>query len=105
MMRSRLFRLVLIVGTVTLLMGWGVTPSASAKDDKYMARQHGHEHGYRDGYHHGREDQEHHVKYDLETKDYKEGDRGYDKHLGDKDEYKQGYRTGFKEGYDDAYYG
>src|SRR5262245_53570552 len=101
-MRSRLCRLILMVGTVTLLMGWNL--SAVAKDDKYMARQHGHEHGYRDGYDHGREDQDHHDKYHLETKDYKEGDRGYNKHLGDKDEYKQGYRRGYKDGYDDAYY-
>ena len=103
-MCSRLSRVVLMVGTATLLMGWAVTSSALAKDDKYMARQHGHEHGYRDGYDHGREDRDRHGKYHLETKDYKEGDRGYNKHLGDKDEYKQGYRSGYKDGYDDAYY-
>ena len=103
-MRSRPLGLTLVTAAMTLLIGWAMTPAALAKDDKYMARQHGHEHGYRDGFHHGREDRDHHAKYELETKDYKEGERGYNKHLGDKDEYKQGYRSGYKDGYDDAFY-
>src|SRR5262245_4757726 len=74
-MCSRLSRLVLMVSTATLLIGLAGTYSALAKDDKYMARQHGHEHGYRDGYDRGREDRDRHAKFDLETKDYKEGDR------------------------------
>ena len=101
-MSSRLLRSVLVGLTATLLIGWGAL--AVAKDDKYRARQHGYEHGYRDGYHHGREDRERHAKYEVETKDYKEGDRGYDKHMGDQDEYKRGYRTGYKGGYEDAFY-
>jgi len=101
-MCPRLSRMVLMTVTAILLMGSGTL--VLAKDDKYQARQHGYEHGYRDGYHHGREARESHAKYKLETKDYKEGDRGYDKHMGDEGEYKQGYRTGFQSGYDDAFY-
>src|SRR5678816_1223234 len=98
-MCPRLSRMVLTTLTAALLAGYSTL--ALAKDDKYQARQHGYEHGYRDGYHQSREN---HAKYNLESKDYKEGDRGYDKHMGDRDEYKQGYRTGFQGGYDDAYY-
>ena len=101
-MCPRVSRMVLTIFTATLLAGYSTL--ALAKDDKYRARQHGYEHGYRDGYHQGRETRESQAKYNLETKDYKEGDRGYDKHMGDGDEYKQGYRTGYQGGYDDAFY-
>jgi hypothetical protein len=101
-MRSRLSQMVLAIAAAMLLAGW--TTLALAKDDKFEARQHGYEHGYRDGYHHGREDRERHAKYDFKSEDYKEGDRGYGKHMGDEDEYKKGYRTGYEAGYGDAYY-
>jgi hypothetical protein len=101
-MCPRVSRMVLTILTTVLLAGYSTL--VFAKDDKYQARQHGYEHGYRDGYHQGRESRESHAKYKLETKDYKEGDRGYDKHMGDRDEYKQGYRTGYQSGYDDAFY-
>ena len=104
-MCSRLSRMVLTTLTAAILAGLaGYSASAFAKDKKYEARQHGYEHGYRDGYHQGRDARENHAKYKLETKDYKEGDRGYDKHMGDEGEYKQGYRTGYQGGYDDAFY-
>jgi hypothetical protein len=87
---------------MALLVGYGNL--VQAKDNKYQARQHGYEHGYRDGYYSGRDGREHHAKYDLKSKDYKEGDRGYDKHMGDEGEYKEGYRAGYQSGYDDAFY-
>jgi hypothetical protein len=101
-MCPRLSRMVLTTLTAALLAGFSTL--AYAKDNKYQGRQHGYEHGYRDGYHQGRESRESHAKYNLETKDYKEADRGYDKHMGDQGEYKQGYRTGYQSGYDDAFY-
>ena len=101
-MSARLSRIVLTSLTAALLAGYSTL--AFAKDNKYQARQHGYEHGYRDGYHQGRDGRENRAKYNLETKDYKEGDRGYDKHMGDRGEYKQGYRTGYQSGYDDAFY-
>lgn len=67
------------------------------------ARQHGYEHGYRDGLHHGREDRERNDSYDIKSDDYKKGDRGYEKYMGDKGDYKKGYREGYQAGYDDGY--
>lgn len=100
-MRSRLFQLFLTIMAVTVL----AAPSARASNnDKYQGRQHGHEHGYRDGFQHGREDRERHLSFKFETDDYRHGDRGYDKWMGNRDEYKQGYRTGYQSGYNDAYY-
>ncbi len=67
-------------------------------------RQHGYEHGYRDGFHHGREDRARNAAYDLKNEeDYKHGDRGYEKYMGSKDQYKKGYREGYQAGYDDAF--
>jgi hypothetical protein len=101
-MYSKFFHTALTTLMMAVLMGCGAL--VLAKDNKYEARQHGYEHGYRDGYHRGREAMAHHSKYDLKTDDYKEGDRGYDKHMGNEGEYKEGYRTGYQNGYDDAFY-
>jgi hypothetical protein len=65
------------------------------------ARTHGYEHGYRDGLHKGANDRDHHNKFKPEVKD---ADAGYDKYMGDKDQYKEGYRTGFVMGYEDGFY-
>jgi hypothetical protein len=101
-MSLRLSQLVLALIAVTVLLS-GSNAGAS-HDDKYWGRQHGHEHGYRDGFQHGREDRERHVSFKFETDDYKHADRGYDKYMGSRDEYKEGYRTGYQTGYNDAYY-
>jgi hypothetical protein len=74
--------------------------------DKYHggaldAREHGYEHGYRDGLHHGVNDRDHRSKYKPEVKD---ADAGYEKYMGNKDQYKDGYRAGFNAGYDDGFY-
>jgi hypothetical protein len=69
------------------------------------ARQHGYEHGYRDGFHRGLNDHDRHLAYRLDNDDYKHADVGYEKYMGDKDEYKSGYRQGYQAGYDDAFNG
>jgi hypothetical protein len=69
------------------------------------ARQHGYEHGYRDGYDHGREDHRANAGYDYQSEDYRRGDTGYDRYMGDHGEYKSGYREGYVAGYDDGFYG
>jgi hypothetical protein len=102
-MRLRLLQLVLPVAVLTFLT-MGFNSTSLAHDDKYEARQHGYDHGYRDGYHQGHEAQDRHRPYNLETEDYKHGDRGYEKYMGDHGQYKDGYRTGYQSGYDDAYY-
>ena len=67
------------------------------------ARQHGYEHGFRDGLHHGREDRERNASYNFKGDDYKKGDRGYEKYMGNKDTYKKGYREVYQAGYGDGY--
>lgn len=69
------------------------------------ARQHGYEHGYREGALHGREDRERRVGNNVNSEDYKKGDHGYEKFMGNKGEYKKGYREGYKASYNDAYNG
>jgi hypothetical protein len=86
----------------------GLAVATHDKDDYHggsiEARQHGYEHGYRDGFHHGREDLERRASYNFRTEDYKDGERGYGKYMGDKGDYKKGYREGYEAGYGDAYY-
>lgn len=67
------------------------------------ARQHGHQHGYRDGYQHGQEDRVRRVGYDYRSRDWKDADRGYEKYMGSKGQFKQGYREGYQRGYDEGY--
>jgi hypothetical protein len=98
-MRSRLSQVALTTMAVVLLAG-----SSAFADNKHQSREHGYEHGYRDGYYHGREDQERHRAFSFDTDDYKHGDRGYDKYMGDHGDYKEGYRTGYQSGYNDGYY-
>src|SRR5262249_25595947 len=101
-MRSKFFLLLLATFLVTAL--GGVVAVSASNESKYQARQHGYEHGYRDGFQHGREDQERRAAFKFDTDDYKHADRGYDKYLGNRDQYKDGYRTGYQAGYNDAYY-
>ena len=68
--------------------------------DRGDAREHGYEHGYRDGFHHGMDDRNHGNKFKPEVKD---ADDGYQKFMGNKDQYKDGYRGGFVAGYEDAF--
>jgi hypothetical protein len=98
-MRLRLSQVALTTVAVALLAG-----SGAFADNKHQGRQHGYEHGYRDGFHHGREDQERHLAFTFDTDDYKHGDRGYDKYMGDRGDYKEGYRTGYQSGYNDGFY-
>src|SRR5215510_13492858 len=98
-MRSRVSLIALTTMAALILAG-----SSGFADNKHQGRQHAYEHGYRDGFHHGREDQERHVAFKFDTDDYKHGDRGYDKYMGDRSDYKEGYRTGYQSGYNDGFY-
>jgi len=88
-----------------LVMALGIPCAQASNESKYQARQHGYAHGYRDGFQHGREDRARHASLKFDTDDYKHADRGYDKYMGNRDQYKEGYRTGYEGGYNDAYYG
>ena len=68
------------------------------------AREHGYQHGYRDGLSAGRKDFSERKDYRPEKHDsYEDGDHGYRKSFGTKDQYKEQYRKGFLRGYEDAF--
>ena len=70
------------------------------------ARQLGYEFAYRDGADRGRLDRSRtNAAYDFDSDDYRSGDRGYSRSMGDRGQFQQGYREGYKVGYDDAYRG
>jgi hypothetical protein len=61
--------------------------------------------GYRAGFDRGRADVRSR-RYDYRRDgDYRDGTRGYDRHRGDRDDYRRAFQQGFAAGYDDAYYG
>lgn len=86
-----------------LLVLCGFVLFAYDKDDKRGAWQTGWDRGYREGIDRGTADRNR--KYDLKTKEFKQAESGYDKHVGKKDEYKKGFRAGYRTGYDEGYYG
>jgi hypothetical protein len=61
--------------------------------------------GYQDGFRHGAADRSRRAGYDYRNNEYKRGDSGYVRTMGNQGQYKQAYRAGYKNGYDDAYYG
>lgn len=87
-----------------VMLGLGVAGTGLA-DHKYHggpleARDHGYQHGYSDGFHQGMTDIQQHNKPKPEVRD---DDGGYQKYMGDKNQYKEGYRSGFVAGYDDGF--
>ena len=90
-------RLALILMTCALVL------PAHDKDKHGGAWQAGWDRGYREGMDHGNTDR--HRSYDLNSKEYQKADAGYDKHFGDKGDYKKGFREGYRTGYDQGYYG
>lgn len=92
----------------TAILVLAIWPAAPAKDKVIIyhggaidARDHGYQHGYREGLRKGIGDRTHKDKYKPEVKD---ADAGYEKYMGNKDQYKAGYRNGFIAGYDDGFY-
>jgi hypothetical protein len=62
------------------------------------------ENGYRDGIEAGRDDARHHERSDpARAKRYRQGDRGYDRRYGPRDEYQREYRVAFERGYREGY--
>ena len=93
-------RLALALG-ILLALG---TPAFAHEDDyrrgATLDRQYGYERGYDDGLDHGRQDREVRANYDFRSEDFKHADRGYEKYMGDKGDYKNAYRRGYQSGYD-----
>ncbi len=69
------------------------------------SKQYGYNFGYKDGYQFGRDSGAQAARYDFRSEDFRYADRGYDRSMGEQDDFQQGYRNGYKAGYDDGYYG
>lgn len=66
--------------------------------DPAMAR------GFEDGYRQGRDDARSRQRFDpVRARDYRAGDRGYDRRYGSRDNWKIAYRQAFREGYERGY--
>ena len=99
-------RLGLVLAVTVVLSGLALAHD----DDDYRgqgvdARQYGYQQGYRDGYDHGRADRFRRAGYNFHSEAWEHPDRGYEKYMGSKWQYKKSYRDGYRAGYDDAFYG
>src|SRR6476660_1195583 len=92
---------------ITLAIALLFLASAAAAQDNYggslNAKEHGYQHGYRDGLRQGREDLYRHEEHNFNTREFKRADEGYDRYMGEHDDFQHGYRDGYKAGYDDGY--
>ncbi len=93
--------LVLVLALALGLCGLGL---AHAQERPLDIRQVGYEHGYHDGFDHGRQDRSYREGYNLRSQDFRDGDHGYERYMGDRDRFRDGYRDGYRAGYDDGYY-
>jgi hypothetical protein len=72
----------------------------------YDVQQTAYENGYRDGLTVGQRDAQSGRRYSADDNGlYRDGERGYDRHLGSRGQYKQIYRRGFEQGYRESYFG
>jgi hypothetical protein len=68
------------------------------------ARRIAQDNGYREGLKHGEDAARRGRPFDLaREKDYRNGDEGYNRRYGSKEEYREAYRNGFAQGYREAY--
>ncbi len=60
--------------------------------------------GYRDGLDAGRDDWRHRERFDpVRARRYRDGDHGYDRRYGPRDDYRREYRSAFEQGYREGY--
>lgn len=72
----------------------------------YSWRNNAHQFGYQDGINDGRHDrQDGHNFQPTHGGNYKHANRGYDSHLGSKEQYKDAYRQAYEDGYQRGYHG
>src|SRR5215470_12850716 len=77
--------LILAFAAMASVSGTVVVPALAREHGGALsAKQHGYEHGYREG--------------------YRRADRGYERYMGEHDDFQHGYRDGYKAGYDDGFY-
>jgi hypothetical protein len=102
-----LHKLKIVIGLLIafLFVGGGFAIAQDRYAGSTNAKEHGYQHGYRDGLRQGRSDRNHREEHDFHTSDYKRADRGYERYMGERDDFQEGYRDGYKSGYDDGYSG
>jgi hypothetical protein len=60
--------------------------------------------GYADGHARGLADGKNDARYDpVGSRDYRNGDRGFQESYGSRDAHRNNYRAGFRQGYEDGY--
>jgi hypothetical protein len=95
-----------MIGSVvaTMLFATGLSVAQDRYGGSLNAKEHGSQHGYRDGLRQGRDDRDRRLEHNFKTADYKRADEGYERYMGEHDDFQRGYRDGYKSGYDDGYY-
>ena len=93
------------MAVVAMLFVAGMSIAQDRYGGSLNAKEHGYQHGYRDGLRQGREDRNRHEEHDFNTREFKHADEGYERYMGEHDDFQHGYRDGYKAGYDDGYYG
>jgi len=82
----------------------GVDSRESDGQSYYDGRQLAYDNGYREGLRCGENAARDRRAFDLNSeRDYRNGDRGYNRSFGDRDRYRVSFRTGFAEGYQVAF--
>ena len=93
------------MAVVAILFAAGMAISQDRYGGSLNSKEHGYQHGYRDGLRQGREDLYRHDEHNFNTREFKRADEGYERYMGEHDDFQHGYRDGYKAGYDDGYYG
>ena len=100
-----MLRQIKLVGIATAVV-LSLSGAALARESRgaMNAKQYGYEYGYQDGYQYGGGSGNQGARYDYRGDEYRFADRGYDRSMGEHDDFQNGYRNGYKAGYDDGYY-
>jgi hypothetical protein len=92
--------------SITILLALSGSAVARERDDSYNAKQYAYQAGYQDGVRFGEDARAQGYRYDYKnSEDYRRADRGYDRSMGEHDDFQKNYRNGYKTGYNDGYNG
>ena len=88
-----------------LILVLGGAATARERDSAYNPKQYAYQAGYQDGFSYGDEARAQGYRHDYQSEDYRRADRGYDRFMGERDDFQKSYRNGYKAGYDDGFNG
>lgn len=98
--QSRLMGLCIV--TILSLSGAAI---ARERDSAYNPKQYAYQAGYQDGVRYGEDARAQGYRHNYQSEDYRRADRGYDRSMGEHDDFQKDYRKGYKTGYDDGFNG